>query len=118
MTPAKKITVLGATGAQGNSVMKSLLANARQQFQVRGTTRDTESERAKALTALGGDMVELHGLRHQALVDVMEGSWGVFLNTHPLMAVSPVQPRSSADPFFYNMPLTINPITVRRRQRA
>lgn len=98
MSTAKIITVFGATGAQGNSVMKSLLANTKQQFHVRGTTRNTESKSAKALTALGGEMIELKSWSHEALVDVLKGSWGLFLNTHSQMAVSPDLPPSSSIP--------------------
>lgn len=92
MASSKTITVFGATGAQGNSVMKSLLANTKHQFHVRGTTRNTGSESAKALDALGGEMVQLKSWSREALVDVLKGSWGLFLNTHSQMAVSPISP--------------------------
>lgn len=68
--------------------MRSLLANSSGQFQIRGTTRNTNSEAAEALTALGGEMVQVLELNHDALVDVFKGSWGLFLNTHPLLGVS------------------------------
>lgn len=43
------IVVLGATGQQGNSVVNSLLQNGN--WNVRGVTRNLESESAKKLAA-------------------------------------------------------------------
>lgn len=88
MTAIPKITVYGATGMQGASTMKSLLQNVSHPFQVQGTTRNTQSPAAKELTAMGGQMIQLEGLDHNALVDIFKGNWGVFLNTNALLAVS------------------------------
>ena len=57
---AKKIfVVFGATGNQGGSVIKSMLADAKasQEFKLRGITRDPSSGRAKALSEKGVECV-------------------------------------------------------------
>lgn len=57
---AKKIfVVFGATGNQGGSVIKSMLADAKasQEFKLRGITRDPSSGRAKALAEKGVECV-------------------------------------------------------------
>lgn len=90
MAPAQAITALCATDTQGNSVMNSLLANAKQQFHVRGTTRNTESESANALVVVGGPKIQSKIWGHEKLADVLKGSWGPLLNTHSQVAVNPI----------------------------
>jgi uncharacterized protein YbjT (DUF2867 family) len=50
------IVVLGATGAQGGSVVRSLLKNGG--FRIRGVTRDLLSEKSQDLSKLGIEMVK------------------------------------------------------------
>ena len=52
----KRILVIGATGAQGGSVARHLLA--RGEFAVRALTRNPDSEGAQALRALGAEVVQ------------------------------------------------------------
>jgi hypothetical protein len=49
------ITVLGATGNQGGSVIKTFLEHP--QYKIRGLTRNTSSDKAKALKEQGVEMV-------------------------------------------------------------
>jgi uncharacterized protein YbjT (DUF2867 family) len=51
----KLVVVVGATGQQGGSVINSLLKDGT--FQIRGITRNVNSEKAKALYAKGVEMV-------------------------------------------------------------
>lgn len=53
------ITVFGATGKQGGSVVKKFLEDPKLQpeWSIRGVTRDVSSASAKALTAKGVEMV-------------------------------------------------------------
>jgi uncharacterized protein YbjT (DUF2867 family) len=55
---SKIITVFGATGAQGGSVIKHLLADATlsQQFRIRGITRDISKPAARELEKKGVEM--------------------------------------------------------------
>lgn len=54
--PQQILTVIGATGIQGGSVIDTLLNSGR--FHVRGTTRNAASEAAVALAARGVESVE------------------------------------------------------------
>ncbi|KAJ6785460.1 hypothetical protein PWT90_01170 [Aphanocladium album] len=81
MSNAKIVTVFGATGLQGGSVVKSLLGNKNGEFSVRGITRNVESEKSKALEALGVEMVKADGGNLEEIKDAFRGSWAVFLNT-------------------------------------
>ena len=53
------ITVLGATGKQGGSLVKALLADpkASGQFHVKAVTRDPSKDSAKSLASLGAEVV-------------------------------------------------------------
>lgn len=81
MSP-KLVTIYGATGNQGGSVARSLLADESGAFAVRGTTRKPDSESAKALSAAGAEVVRADGKVKEQLVAAFEGSWGVFANTN------------------------------------
>jgi uncharacterized protein YbjT (DUF2867 family) len=52
---SKLITVIGATGAQGGSVVAAALKSGL--YKVRGVTRNVNSEAAKGLSAKGVEMV-------------------------------------------------------------
>ena len=58
---SKVITVFGATGNQGGSVIKSILADPvlSKDFKVRGVTRNVTKESATNLESLGVEMVEV-----------------------------------------------------------
>ncbi|KAF5580813.1 hypothetical protein FPANT_9210 [Fusarium pseudoanthophilum] len=62
MSSPRLITVFGATGSQGGSVVQSLLQNKSQAFRIRGITRNPESEKAKALAEHGVEVVKADGL--------------------------------------------------------
>lgn len=54
----KIITVLGATGVQGGSVVKMFLEDPKLSgWAVRGVTRSTSSDKAQALAAKGVEVV-------------------------------------------------------------
>jgi len=59
MSAKKILVVFGATGAQGGSVVKAILGDSRtrQQWTVRGVTRDVSKPSAKALENLGAQTV-------------------------------------------------------------
>jgi hypothetical protein len=58
-TMSKLLTVFGATGNQGGSVIKAVLADPvlSKEFKIRGITRDTSKPSAQALAAQGVEVV-------------------------------------------------------------
>lgn len=53
----KIIAIVGATGAQGGGLARAILNDPRGEFAVRAITRDVNSEKARALAALGAEVV-------------------------------------------------------------
>ncbi|KAF2278037.1 NAD(P)-binding protein [Westerdykella ornata] len=98
MSP-KLITVFGATGAQGSSVVRSLQQNKSKSFAVRGITRNPASESATKLANQGVEVVKADGWDKESLVAAFRGSWGVFANTNSDDAVfeSPNETRTELD---------------------
>ncbi|GAQ40480.1 NmrA-like domain-containing protein 1 [Aspergillus tubingensis] len=76
----KTITVFGATGRQGSSVVRSLVQNPT--FHVRAITRNPSSSKAKELASLGAELVKADGFNRQELQQAFSGSWGAFVNTN------------------------------------
>lgn len=59
MATAKKlVTIVGATGAQGGSVVDYLLKSKSQEYTIRAVTRSPSSAAAKALAARGIEIVQ------------------------------------------------------------
>ncbi len=67
--------VTGATGRQGGAVAHELLEAG---FPVRALTRRPEGEPARALAALGAEVVEGDLDDRDSLARAVEGAWGVF----------------------------------------
>jgi len=76
---SKIVTVFGATGAQGGSVVDHLLASG--EFKVRGVTRDLKSAAAEALTKKGVEVVAGNLLEPETVKKAVAGSYGVFAVT-------------------------------------
>lgn len=77
--PAKLILVTGITGNQGGAAAKALLESG---YRVRGLSRNPTSDRAKAMTALGVDMVKGDFEEIASLDTAMKDVHGVFLVTN------------------------------------
>ncbi|KAM0311558.1 hypothetical protein ACHAO8_007061 [Botrytis cinerea] len=75
---SKILTVVGATGAQGGSVVASALKS---DYKVRGITRNVESAASKALIAQGVEMVAADADDVASLVKAFEGSHAIFVVT-------------------------------------
>ncbi len=69
------IVVTGATGNQGGAVARHLLSRG---FKVRAMTRKPQEEKAKALSALGAQVVQGDLDDPKSLERALEGIWGVF----------------------------------------
>jgi nucleoside-diphosphate-sugar epimerase len=72
------ISVFGATGNQGGSVVRSLLQNPA--FRVRALTRNPSSDAAKKLADAGAEVVGANGFSSEDMSKAFHGSWGVFVN--------------------------------------
>ena len=81
MASKKIITVFGATGAQGGGLVRSILNDKSGEFAARAVTRDINSDKAKALAALGAEVVS-GDVDDAASVDkALEGAYGAYFVT-------------------------------------
>ena len=81
MASKKIITVFGATGAQGGGLVRSILNDKNGEFAARAVTRDINSDKAKALAALGAEVVA-GDVDDAASVDkALEGAYGAYFVT-------------------------------------
>jgi len=77
----KRIVVCGATGQQGGGVVRNLLKS--EQFQVVGLSRNPDSEKSRALSQQGVEVVRADLDDEPSLVRAFEGADGVFGVTQP-----------------------------------
>ncbi|KAF3937917.1 hypothetical protein ABW19_dt0209828 [Dactylella cylindrospora] len=84
MSGSKLFTVFGATGNQGSSVIEHILKHPKlsQEYKLRGVTRNTSSDKAKALTAKGVEMVSGDLESYESVSSVISGSYAVFAVTN------------------------------------
>jgi len=75
----KLISVVGATGVQGSSVIKALLSNSN--YVLRAICRDPSSEKAKALSAKGIEVVKADLNDFDSLVRAFKGSSAIYGTT-------------------------------------
>lgn len=76
---SKLLTVVGATGTQGGSVITAALNEGT--WKIRGITRNVNSNAAKALTAQGVEMVTADLNDEQSLVKAFHGSTAIYAVT-------------------------------------
>jgi uncharacterized protein YbjT (DUF2867 family) len=81
MTASKIIAVVGATGAQGGGLVRSILADRGGPFAVRAITRDIGSVTAKALAAAGAEVVAADIDDAASLHRAFEGAYGAYCVT-------------------------------------
>ncbi|OBT75595.1 hypothetical protein VF21_05854 [Pseudogymnoascus sp. 05NY08] len=80
----KIIVVFGATGAQGGSVIKSILGDSKAaaQFKIRAVTRDPSKPSAKALADQGCELVTADLNNEKDVARVFKGAYGAFAVTN------------------------------------
>jgi uncharacterized protein YbjT (DUF2867 family) len=79
----RTIVVTGATGLQGGAVTRRLLTNG---WRVRALTRNTKSEKARALSDLGAEVVQGNMAESESLAPVFEDAYGVFSVQNPVIS--------------------------------
>lgn len=81
MADKKIIAVLGATGAQGGGLVRAIQADAKSEFRARAITRNPDSDKAKALAALGVEVVKGDVDDPASLVQAFKGAHGTYCVT-------------------------------------
>jgi uncharacterized protein YbjT (DUF2867 family) len=81
MADTKIIAVLGATGAQGGGLVRAIQADASGAFRARAITRNPGSEKARALAALGAEVVAGDADDEASLRAAFAGAYGAYCVT-------------------------------------
>ncbi|MBA3404810.1 MAG: NmrA/HSCARG family protein [Gemmatimonadaceae bacterium] len=89
MTEKRIIAIAGATGAQGGSLARAILADTTSDFAVRALTRDAGSDKAKELEALGAEVVQANLDDAESVKKAFAGAYGAFCVTFFWAHVSP-----------------------------
>ena len=94
---AKKIiAVVGATGAQGGGLVRAIQSDAGGDFTARALTRDVNSDKAKALAALGAEVVHVDIDDPASINKAFEGAYGAFCVTFFWAHFSPEKEQAEA----------------------
>ena len=96
MSAKKIITVFGATGAQGGGLVRAIATDADSEFSVRAVTRDINSDKAKALAALGAEVVYGDLGDATSVHNALQGAYGAFFVTFFWAHFSPEQEKMEA----------------------
>jgi len=81
MEQKKIIAVVGATGAQGGAVVNALLNDPSGEFAVRAITRNSNSDKAKALASMGAEVIQADISDRESLLKAFKGAHGAFCVT-------------------------------------
>src|SRR5450755_4384878 len=81
---SKLITVFGATGVQGGSVVNAILARPilSKEFKVRAITRDPSKPNAQGLRSRGVETVKADLEHSESVIEALKGSYAVFAVTN------------------------------------
>ncbi len=89
MADKKIIAIVGATGAQGGGLVRAIMNDKGGQFTARALTRDVNSDKAKALAALGAEVVKADVDDLESLKKGFAGAYGAFCVTFYWAHLSP-----------------------------
>ncbi|TFH64294.1 MAG: NmrA/HSCARG family protein [Candidatus Zixiibacteriota bacterium] len=81
MATKKVIAVVGATGAQGNGLVRAILGDKTSEYTVRAITRNANSDKAKELTKMGAEVVQADVNDIESLKIAFRGAHGAYLVT-------------------------------------
>ncbi|HVA57620.1 MAG TPA: NmrA/HSCARG family protein [Gemmatimonadaceae bacterium] len=82
MSAKRIIAVFGATGAQGGGLARAIAADRDGPFAARGITRNPNSDKAKALAALGVEVVAADADDASTLPGALAGAYGAYCVTN------------------------------------
>jgi len=91
MADKKIIAVMGGTGAQGGGLVRAIMADSGSEFTARAITRDTNSDKAKALADLGAEVVAANVDDVDSLKSAFSGAYGAYCVTFFWEHFSPEQ---------------------------
>jgi uncharacterized protein YbjT (DUF2867 family) len=96
MSQKQIIAVVGATGAQGGGLARAILADRSSGFAVRALTRHVDSDKARALSAAGAEVVAADLDDEASLHDALRGAHGAFFVTNFWEHFSPQREKAQA----------------------
>jgi uncharacterized protein YbjT (DUF2867 family) len=96
MSQKKIIVIFGATGAQGGGLARAILEDKNSEFAARVVTRDPQSDKAKALAAMGAELVTADLSHPETVRKAMEGAYGAYCVTFFWAHFSPAQEAAEA----------------------
>jgi len=82
MADKKIIAVVGSTGAQGGSLVEAILSDRNGGFAARAITRDPTKDKARAIAAKGGEVVQSDLDNVESLKKAFAGAYGVYAVTN------------------------------------
>jgi len=88
MSSKRLVTVFGATGNQGSSVVNSLLADGK--FSIRAITRKPDSDEAKALKSKGVEVVAGDLTKKEDVLTSLHDAYAVFANLIAGPGIDPI----------------------------
>ena len=92
----KIIAVVGATGAQGGGLVRAIQSDKSGDFTARALTRDANSDKAKALAALGAEVVRVDIDDPASINKAFEGAYGAYCVTFFWAHFSPEKEQAEA----------------------
>jgi len=96
MSGSKIIAVVGATGAQGGGLVRSILADRDGPYAVRAITRDPGSDAARALADAGAEVVAADLTDPASVRRAFEGAYGAYCVTFFWAHMSPEREHEEA----------------------
>jgi uncharacterized protein YbjT (DUF2867 family) len=96
MPKRKIIAVVGATGAQGGGLVRAICADPDSGFSARAITRNVDSDKARALAALGAEVVAADIDDEAALTAALRGADAAFFVTFFWAHMSPEKEMAEA----------------------
>jgi uncharacterized protein YbjT (DUF2867 family) len=97
MPDKKIIAVVGATGAQGGGVVNGILSDPKSGFIPRAVTRNVNSDKAKALSSKGVEVVHADADDLESLKKAFKGAYGAYCVTNYWEYNSPEREKAQAE---------------------